>query len=569
MKVAITSDNVISKGTFDRIVNEIKLFGYEVIATNYSSGGEIPRLVEKLKSSGDKADYILWLCDPDPATILDTLIGFSKEPVKIEGETYNNYLYKSIGYVPRIVMANVGPRGMFDPPRDNAWPRAWDSYGFGYRWFAGFKTPTVLADNGHYQFDVESSSDVTSPKEVATKFDEVVTRTSLDPNAIPDLSSSVVLKTTEPTSSPLLHWIWWMEAGTRLANWIDNNKQLPNYVRTPIGAVKPHDWSYAAAKIIANDPLYPSLKHREIKVKYKKFKEQKPLNECDFNTLVSWSDFTDACKRYYKWMEENSEVPKYVHIKDQKIGWDTFTYMLARVMRWIHKNWSYPQGVYIKPIGNVLPYEEDARLCCTWKEGCNECDYTLDKLAQELTDENSITKTVANIAAYVAYNISYAFYYNSQLGACGVYKHGYGNCCDQTNLFISLLRRAKGYWGTGIPCLYEHIYGRWSDGIYGHVRARVYLPEEGWVMIDPSMQCGWSLGTCDYELVEIIARYRCLPFSPRLSEKEIEKIIKTAKELEKKTQEGPIITENFIATKGEKVVKGMGGAPTGKQYKQA
>ncbi|MCE5213726.1 MAG: transglutaminase family protein, partial [Methanobacterium sp.] len=46
---------------------------------------------------------------------------------------------------------------------------------------------------------------------------------------------------------------------------------------------------------------------------------------------------------------------------------------------------------------------------------------------------------------------------------------GTANCCDTTNLLVALTRAA------GIPARYEHGECTFSDGVFGHVWAQVYV----------------------------------------------------------------------------------------------
>jgi len=65
----------------------------------------------------------------------------------------------------------------------------------------------------------------------------------------------------------------------------------------------------------------------------------------------------------------------------------------------------------------------------------------------------------------------------SRYGVIQTLQQGYGHCWDFSDLFITLCRAA------GVPC---RQVGGWLARISGHVWAKVLLPEQGWLQVDPT-----------------------------------------------------------------------------------
>ena len=81
-----------------------------------------------------------------------------------------------------------------------------------------------------------------------------------------------------------------------------------------------------------------------------------------------------------------------------------------------------------------------------------------------------------------------------------VIEQGYGHCWDYTDVFITLCRAAN------IPA--RQVCG-WLNGVSGHIWAEVYIPDTGWVSVDPT--ASW-LGTSEDYIPFVISENGRMPF---------------------------------------------------------
>ncbi len=67
-------------------------------------------------------------------------------------------------------------------------------------------------------------------------------------------------------------------------------------------------------------------------------------------------------------------------------------------------------------------------------------------------------------------HVSYSYYYNSVYYATGTYSRKAANCCDHSNLIVSLCKSA------GLAARYSHATCTFSSGLrVGHVWAQIYV----------------------------------------------------------------------------------------------
>lgn len=108
------------------------------------------------------------------------------------------------------------------------------------------------------------------------------------------------------------------------------------------------------------------------------------------------------------------------------------------------------------------------------------CTDDMSREARLLASDNSSLETVRNLAnwvhGYVGYDISY---WGKTKSASDVYNERKGVCVEYTHLFIAMIR------SLGFQARYVSGYvnvGSWEP----HAWAEVYLPDYGWLAVDPT-----------------------------------------------------------------------------------
>ncbi len=114
--------------------------------------------------------------------------------------------------------------------------------------------------------------------------------------------------------------------------------------------------------------------------------------------------------------------------------------------------------------------------------------------------------TIANIFQF-AQSLGYRYYYNSQQGAAATLARGRGNCCDQANLIVALLR------ANGIPGKYGHCTDcRFSSGLRcGHVWAYAWCDGQ-WLALDSTSSRNRVGVLNSFRPLGTVKTYRELPF---------------------------------------------------------
>ncbi len=127
-------------------------------------------------------------------------------------------------------------------------------------------------------------------------------------------------------------------------------------------------------------------------------------------------------------------------------------------------------------------------------------------LANSLKGSTAL-QTAKNIFNWTLNNVRYQSYYNSQKGALGVLSSKRGNCCDQANLNVALLRAA------GIPAKYGHgpdcIFG--SGLRTGHVWCYAYI-DGAWKALDTTSSKNSVGNLASFRAVGGIKYYPNVPF---------------------------------------------------------
>ncbi|NLI76447.1 MAG: hypothetical protein GX442_08400 [Candidatus Riflebacteria bacterium] len=114
--------------------------------------------------------------------------------------------------------------------------------------------------------------------------------------------------------------------------------------------------------------------------------------------------------------------------------------------------------------------------------------------------------TIANVFRF-AQSLGYRYYYNSQQGAATTLARGRGNCCDQANLIVALLR------ANGIPGKYGHCTDcRFGSGLRcGHVWAYAWCDGK-WLALDSTSSKNRVGALNSFTALGTIRTYRELSF---------------------------------------------------------
>ncbi|HNY12666.1 MAG TPA: transglutaminase family protein, partial [Candidatus Wallbacteria bacterium] len=115
-------------------------------------------------------------------------------------------------------------------------------------------------------------------------------------------------------------------------------------------------------------------------------------------------------------------------------------------------------------------------------------------------------QTAVNTFNWMRSHVSYAFYNNSQRGALNTLSRSSGNCCDQANLIVSILRAA------GVPARYAHSSScRFSSGTYGHVWAEAYIDGK-WLSLDTTSSKSGVGSQNNCRILASVRKYTNVPF---------------------------------------------------------
>lgn len=102
----------------------------------------------------------------------------------------------------------------------------------------------------------------------------------------------------------------------------------------------------------------------------------------------------------------------------------------------------------------------------------------LEKLAESLIGDSNL-QTINNIYDFVLSHVEYGGYEPGDLGALHVFKSGYGDCTEYSDLFITLCRI------NNIPAKFIEGYTL-TGTMYKHNWVEVYDEQFGWFPVDPT-----------------------------------------------------------------------------------
>lgn len=100
-------------------------------------------------------------------------------------------------------------------------------------------------------------------------------------------------------------------------------------------------------------------------------------------------------------------------------------------------------------------------------------------LKKVLDEEADAQARIEALQAWVRKNIEFGGKIKgSRYGTLKVIEQGFGHCWDQSDVLITLLRAAK------VPA--RQVFG-WIHKSSGHVWVEAYIPERGWIQVDPGL----------------------------------------------------------------------------------
>jgi hypothetical protein len=188
------------------------------------------------------------------------------------------------------------------------------------------------------------------------------------------------------------------------------------------------------------------------------------------------AEYIDLASRVQSYMDSVGKIPNYASSTLGKIRYESLIFTYSKIYTFYNTNNRLPNTVTINSWASLTGGSSSDTVPDSMQIYLEETNHaestnpTIIALADSITAGCTTTysKAVA-IFNWVSDNITYSYYYNSKKGALGTLSSRTANCCDTTNLLVALTRAA------GIPARYEHGECIFSDGVFGHVWAQVYV----------------------------------------------------------------------------------------------
>lgn len=284
-------------------------------------------------------------------------------------------------------------------------------------------------------------------------------------------SQALITKTQAPTAYIDLDQI--NSASPRVKTFIETNNRLPNFVSIATYKVT----MPAYLKLITEDLLQTSTESTEPVGLETVDNPINPQENLQSGNLTQ-SEYLEIAETINSSIEQSGTAPDYVNSSLGDIQFESLVYMYSKIMNYYNLNNKLPSTVSIKPWNNVNQVNittanlsaDNLSDCLQITKNAQSDDPEIVALAQSLTE--GLTSTYDKAAAifnWVRDNTTYSYYYNTKKGALGMLHTLSGNCVDHSHLVIALARAAE------IPARYRHGTCTFSDGIFGHVWAQLYI----------------------------------------------------------------------------------------------
>jgi len=292
-----------------------------------------------------------------------------------------------------------------------------------------------------------------------------------------------------------------LDGAKRVKNYTLINKKLPKIVGVSSSEESMVKFTYAMGLAILN--IYEDKISEKIQMIY--LEEPSTPYKCEIK--VYKDDYIDAVKRIVNYCNKNGAAPAYVLFSSTKIGYIEYSFGFSKILDFYRtNNKQLPEYNYFSSsqiFDKEDPLDSDTGSGpisgVTFKAGINEknnkksykeyiktggtCSYDANikrTAASLISGKNTILEKARSIFYFVRDKIDYDKYENSIYYAKGTLKRGKGNCCDQSNLLVSLCRIV------GIPARYSHGQGcRFKTGVYGHVWTQILI-DDIWYAADPT-----------------------------------------------------------------------------------
>jgi len=291
------------------------------------------------------------------------------------------------------------------------------------------------------------------------------------------------------------------QAASNVKSFIDTNDRLPNYVTISGQQITMPQFLQLLGNTILN---INSGKTSSITLK----DPDNPLNPIESvkSGSIQKTEYTQLAENLNSFINTNGRLPNYVTSSLGKIRYESLIYIFSKILVFYDTNNRLPSSVSITPwTGDtitdpaLLPYLQPTA-------NCQSTSSSITSLAASIT--SGLTSTYAKAAAifnWVRDNVTYSFYYNSKKGALGALSSRTANCCDTSHLVVALARAA------GIPARYQHGSCTFSDGVFGHVWAQLYVNGK-WYYADAISNSN-TFGTINnWSLKTLYGTYAELPF---------------------------------------------------------
>ncbi len=269
-------------------------------------------------------------------------------------------------------------------------------------------------------------------------------------------------------------------AAGNLKTYVEKNKALPNTVT--VGSSTLSIAQFASLEPVAIQRLNEG---KSVSTKISLVNASKPsITKYSINNNPTKASYISVAKSVSNYINTNKIAPAYATVESAKADFRVYTYAFAKILVFYKNNNKLPNTCTFQ--SSVF---DSSNPDITYKKGVNEIAtekdlsaylkyYTRDKandaikaLAKKLTANCKTNLEKANaIYNYVRDHVSYSYYYNSVYYATGTYSRKAANCCDHSNLIVSLCKSA------GLAARYSHATCTFSSGLrVGHVWAQIYV----------------------------------------------------------------------------------------------
>jgi hypothetical protein len=295
------------------------------------------------------------------------------------------------------------------------------------------------------------------------------------------------------------------EMSNRVANFIEQKGNMPNYVTSKYGNIKMGPFLEMTSSCIVEimDGRLDST------IEVKGINEASTTDENLKTGKLEKEAYYDYAKRVNEYCNSNAKALPYGLCGVGKVSWMETLFSFAKILRWYytHNNvlplyvtvypWSYSPKIGTTSKTSI---PDELKIYLKETKNCQVSNSLIQAKAKEL-------QTGAKIFTFVRDAIEYNYYYNTVRGAVRALTDKKGNCTDLSHLLISLARAA------GIPARYVHCSSvKFSKITTGHVWVELYL-NGSWVRADASNNNN-GLGSYphDSQLIGTVKRYAELPF---------------------------------------------------------